>query len=279
MGTAEALVLAIIQGLTEFLPVSSSGHLAIGHWLFQLGSDEGLELPLSYVVMVHFGTLIAVVTHYRRDLYEIVRDIVAPRDEETGRATPGWGRRLALLLIIATVPGALGGLFLEGVLDRLIDIPWAVGVALLLTATALLVSERVAAQDRSEKDTTLLDAVLIGLAQMAALIPGISRSGSCIAAGLGRGFDRDWAPRFAFLMSVPVILGGTIYEGAKMLSGGEGADQLGLYALCALVSAVTGYLAVGWVIDWVRAGNLKYFAAYCYVVGLGVIVTASLGLL
>ena len=279
MDAFQAIILGIVEGLTEFLPVSSSGHLAIGHWLFQLGSDEGLELPLSYVVMVHFGTLVAVVAHYRRDLYEIVRDIVAPRDEETGRTSPGWGRRLALLLLIATVPGAVGGLLLEDVLDRLIDIPWAVGVALLLTATALLVSERVAAQDRSEKDTTLLDAVVIGLAQMAALIPGISRSGSCIAAGLGRGFDRDWAPRFAFLMSVPVILGGTIYEGAKMLRGGEGADQLGLYALCALVSAVTGYVAVGWVIGWVRAGNLKYFAAYCYVVGLAVIVTGSLGLL
>jgi len=278
MGTAEALVLAIIQGLTEFLPVSSSGHLAIGHWLFQLGSDEGLELPLSFVVMVHFGTLLAVVAHYRRDLYEIVRDIAAPRDEESGKVKPGWGRRLALLLVIATVPGALGGFFLEDMLDTLIDIPWVVGVALLLTATALLVSERVAAQDRSEKDTTLLDAVLIGLAQMAALIPGISRSGSCIAAGLGRGFDRDWAPRFAFLMSVPVILGGTIFKVADMLSG-EGAEQLGLYSLCALVSAVTGYVAVGWVIGWVRAGNLKYFSAHCYAVGLVVIVTGSLGLL
>ncbi len=278
MGIVEAIGLAIVQGLTEFLPVSSSGHLALGHWLFQAGSAEHTELPLSYVVMVHFGTLLAVLAHYWRDFARMLRDIVGAGSDDEGRAPAGWGRRLALLLIIATVPGAVGGLLLEDTLDKLIDIPWVVGVALLLTATALLVSERRAAQNRSERDTTFADTILVGLAQMAALVPGISRSGSCIAAGLGRGFDREWAPRFAFLMSVPVILGGTVFKLADMLSEGS-TEELGLYGVCALVSAVTGYLAIRWVLNWVRKGNLRYFAAYCYVVGLVAIVVNTSGLL
>lgn len=278
MGIVEALVLAIIQGLTEFLPVSSSGHLAIGHWLFKLTGGQALDLPLTYVVMVHLGTLGAVVAYYWQDLVEIIRDIVAPRSGDTGRMPPGLGRKLGLLLVIATIPGAVGGALLEKVLDRLIDIPWAVGVALLLTATALLVSERVATRNRTDRDTTIWDAALVGLAQMVSLIPGVSRSGSCISAGLALGFDRDWAPRFAFLMSVPVILGGATFKILELLHGGD-LDQLGLYMLCALVSGVTGYLAIGWAINWVRAGNLRYFAVYCYALGLIVIVVNGFGLL
>jgi len=136
----------------------------------------------------------------------------------------------------------------------------------------------VAALQRGERDTNLADALLVGLAQMCALVPGISRSGSCIAAGLARGFDPDWAPRFAFLMSVPVILGGTVFKLHDLIGVG-GGEQLALYGLCALISGVTGYLAIIWVLRWVRAGNLRYFAAYCYVVGLAAIIISAAGLL
>ena len=277
MGTLEAIGLAVLQGLTEFLPVSSSGHLALGHWLFEAGNGEVAELPLAFVVMVHFGTLLAVVAYYRSDLLRILRDIFAPQSEP-GRRPGWWGRRLALLLIIATIPGAVGGYLFAESIDTLINTPWAVGIALMITATALLVSERVAAHDKRDEDTGLGDAIVVGLAQMVALVPGISRSGSCIAAGLVRGFSQDWAPRFAFLLSVPVILGGTLFT-LKDMVGGEGGSSLPLYGICALVSAVTGYLAIVWVIGWVRAGNLKYFAIYCYAIGLAAIIVSAGGLL
>ncbi|MCD6361485.1 MAG: undecaprenyl-diphosphate phosphatase [Armatimonadetes bacterium] len=278
MGTLEAVGLAVLQGLTEFLPVSSSGHLAVGHWLFQVGAGGDAPLPLGYVVMVHLGTLVAVVVYYRRDLARICRALFMWRKSPGGRIEGGGERRLALLLVIATIPGAIGGYLFEDELDRLINTPWAVGVALLVTATALVASELLAKLQRGEQDTTVVDALVVGVAQMCALVPGISRSGSCIAAGLARGFDREWAPRFAFLMSVPVIFGGALFKIVELVTEG-GADRLGLYGLCAAVSAVTGYLAIVWVLRWVRAGNLKYFAAYCYVLGATVIILHASDLL
>lgn len=278
MGITEAVALAVIQGLTEFLPVSSSGHLALAHWLLGTGADREASLPLTFVVMVHFGTLLAVVVYYRSDLGRLLAALLPARFCPLGRKEQGQGRRLALLLLIATIPGAVGGYFLEDVVEGLINTPWAVGVALLVTAAALLLSERVGKLQRGETETTVADAVLIGLAQMCALVPGISRSGSCIAAGLARGFDREWAPRFGFLMAVPVIAGGTLFKVLDLISAGD-AGQLGLYGLCALVSAVTGYVAILWVLRWVRQGYLRYFALYCGIVGLAVIIVSAAGLL
>lgn len=278
MGIAEAIGLAIIQGLTEFLPVSSSGHLALSHWLCHLGEAECPPLPLTYVVMVHFGTLLAVVVYYRSDLWRMLQALLPTRCCGAGRTNPARGRRLALLLVIATIPGAAAGYLFEDTVDRLMNTPLAVGIALLVTATALLVSEHIAALSRGEEQTRARDALLVGLAQMVALLPGVSRSGSCIAAGLAVGFSREWAPRFGFLMSVPVILGGTVFKVADLIGEG-GAGQLGLYGLCALVSAVSGYLAIIWVLRWVQAGNLRYFAFYCYAVGVTVVVVIMGGLL
>ncbi len=269
MTVVEALVLAVVQGLTEFLPVSSSGHLALGHWLFGLGGD-GAALPLEFVIWVHFGTLLAVVVHYWSDLAEIVRDVFRPRREARGGEVCGWGRRLLILLVIATLPAVIGVVFDEQV-EALLNLPWAVGVALLVTGTALFLSERLGRRTREDRETTALDALLVGMAQAAAIVPGISRSGSTIAAGLGVGFKREWAARFAFLMSVPAILGGTIFKLRDLLDQGA-SGNLGLYALCGLVAAVTGYIAIRLVIGAVQSRNLKWFAAYCYLVGLLAIV-------
>ena len=262
MSTLEALSLAIIQGLTEFLPVSSSGHLALGHWLF--GARE--QLPLEFVILVHFGTLVAVIVYYRADLLEIIRDVFQPSREAGEGETCGWGRRLLILLVIATIPAILGVLF-EDHVERLMNLPWAVGCALLVTGTALIVSERVGKRVKSDRDTTTFDALLVGIAQVAAITPGISRSGSTIAAGLGVGFKREWAARFAFLMSIPAILGGTVFKLKDLIEQGAGG-QMGLYFACFLVAAVTGYVAIRLVIGAVQSQNLKWFAGWCYAVGL-----------
>ncbi len=265
MSTLEAISLAIIQGLTEFLPVSSSGHLALGHWLFDHGG-EGEALPLEFVVLVHFGTLVAVVVYYWSDLAEIVVDVFKPRREAGEGETCGWGRRLLILLVVATIP-AIFAVLVEDHVEALMNIPWAVGCALLVTGTALVVSERVGKRVKSDRETTAVDALLVGIAQMAAIIPGISRSGSTIAAGLGVGFKREWSARFAFLMSVPAIFGGTLYKLKDLIEQGAGG-ALGLYLLCFVISAVTGYVAIRLVIGAVQSQNLKYFAVYCYTIGL-----------
>ncbi|MEA3400364.1 MAG: undecaprenyl-diphosphate phosphatase [Armatimonadota bacterium] len=275
MGTLEALALAVIQGLTEFLPVSSSGHLALGHWLFGLSGEAG-ELPLEFVIWVHFGTLVAVVAYYWADLVEIVRDVFRPHREVAEGEVPGWGRRLLLLLIIATLPAALG-LVVEDAVERVLNTPWVVGAALLVTGTALITAERLGRREKSDRQTTALDALLVGFAQLAAITPGISRSGATIAAGLGVGLKREWSARFAFLMSVPAILAGTVFKLTDLV-GQEAAGALGLYAVCGLVAAATGYLAIKLVIGAVQSRNLKWFAAYCWAVGLLAIIADLSGM-
>lgn len=265
MGTLEAVALAIIQGLTEFLPVSSSGHLALGHWLFGLGGEES-ELPLEFVVLVHLGTLAAVLVYYRRDLGEILRDLFAPRRPAPEGEQCGWGRRLLLLLVVATLPAGLA-IVLDDVVERLLNTPWAVGCALLVTGVALLVGERIGKHVKAPGDTTPRDALLVGVAQLFAVIPGISRSGSTIAAGLAVGFQREWAARFAFLMSIPAILAGSLFEAKDLIEQGAGG-ALGLYLLCGAIAAVTGYAAIRLVIGAVQTGKLRWFAAWCFLVGL-----------
>lgn len=265
MSTFDAIILSIIQGLTEFIPVSSSGHLALGHWLLGIGAESEDLLPLEFVILVHVGTLFAVVFHYRDDLLTIIKDVFAPRRVEGDAEACGWGRRLLILLVIATLPAIIAVIFEERI-EQLMNTPWAVGVALLFTGTALLVSERVGKLVKSDRDTRALDALLVGVAQTIAVIPGISRSGSTIAAGLGVGFKREWAARFAFLMSIPAILGGTIFKLKDLVEQGAAGD-LGLYMICLVVSAVTGYFAIRVVIRAVQSSNLKWFAVYCYVVG------------
>jgi len=147
------------------------------------------------------------------------------------------------------------------------NLPWAVGCALLVTGTALLISERLGRRLKSDRQTTAVDALLVGVAQAVAVVPGISRSGSTISAGLAVGFEREWAARFAFLMSVPAILGGTVFKLKDLIEQGAGGG-LGLYAVCLVVSAVTGYLAIRLVIGAVQSRNLKWFAVYCYAMGL-----------
>ncbi len=278
MEPIEAIVLAVIQGLTEFLPVSSSGHLALAHWLLGGRAPIHTELPLEYVVLVHFGTLLAVVLYYAEDFAVILRDIFRGRGSGEGRRPRGWGRKVGWLLVVATVPAAVVGVLFKGYVEALFNVPWVVGISLLITGTILLVGERVGQRNKSETETTLLDAFVVGVGQAVAIVPGISRSGSTIATGLGVGLTPEWSPRFAFLMSVPIILGGTVYEVRDLLAHGA-VQNLALYSLCGLISAVFGYLAIRLVINAVRAGNLKYFAAYCYMVGILAIVVDVYGLL
>jgi len=260
-----ALILGVVQGTTEFLPVSSSGHLVIVSKLC------GWEMPLAFVVITHFGTLLAVIAYYWRDFADMLRGLFiwsASKPSQQTQLTAA--RRLVGLLIIATIPAALAGLVLEHQIEGLFDRLSVVGVALIITGLILLSVNWLAGR-KEQHQTTALDALLIGIAQVLALAPGISRSGTTIAAGLARGLHRDWAPRFAFLLSAPVILGGTVFEAIKLVQNPISSQQLGIYLLGGVTAAIFGYFAVHLVVRAVHTGNLIYFSTYCILVGITII--------
>ncbi len=264
MSWLAAVILGAVQGATEFLPVSSSGHLVIFSKLC------GWEMPIAFVVITHLGTLLAVVAYYRHDFADMIRSLV---DWSSAEPRLRCSRRLVVLLAIGTIPAAVAGVLFEDKIEELFNSIVAVGVALVITGLLLLAVNWLSGRKEEER-TTVVDALLIGVAQAVALVPGISRSGSTIAAGLGRGLHRDWAPRFAFLLSAPVILGGTGLAIVRFVQQPVASSQLGMYLLGGLVAAATGYFAVHLVVKAVRQGNLIYFSGYCIVLGIA---TALIG--
>ena len=257
------VLLALIQGLTEFLPVSSSGHLVLGqHWL-------GVASPGVYLeVVLHLGTLVSVLIVFRRDVFLLLRAagsmLLAPFVRQ--RALPDPYRRLVLLLILASVPAALSGIFLGDVFASLFASPRAVGVSLLITGAIVLYSGQ-AQGLRGVKNISVRDALIIGLGQALAITPGLSRSGTTIAVGLFRGLDRDAAVRFSFLMSLPVILGAGLLEVPAALNSELAYPAWWLMA-GAVVSATSGVLAILWLMRLLREGKLRFLAYYVFVLGL-----------
>ncbi len=265
-----AVALGIVQGATEFLPISSSGHLVIFRELLHAQPQQWL----AFVVITHFGTLLAVIAYYRQDFARMLRSLfVWSASEPTQQTQLTAARRLVGLLIIGTIPAALAWFFFEQQIEELFTSLQVVGIALVITGLILLAVNWLAGR-KEQHHTTAFDALLIGTAQVVALVPGISRSGTTIAAGLLRGLHRDWAPRFAFLLSAPVILGGTVFQVIRLVQNPISSQQLGIYLLGGLTAAISGYFAVHLVVRTVRAGNLIYFSGYCILVG---IITAVIG--
>ncbi len=256
MSLLQALFLGLIQGLTEFLPVSSSGHLvlvpALLHW----------PAPgLAFTVAVHVGTLLAVLIYYRRDWAAILgrtgawlvkRSSPAPKEAH-----------LLLALVIGTIPGAVVGLTLESRVESMFNSVALVGAALVGTALVLLVAERLHRRRGQPGEVAWWQALVIGIAQAAAVIPGLSRSGMTIAAGLLCGLPRDWAARYAFLLSVPIILGAGAKESVDLLAAHMPAREWALLGAGALVSAASGLLAIFVVVRAVHNKRLRWFAVYC----------------
>lgn len=262
----KAVILGIIQGLTEFLPVSSSGHLVIAQSLL------GISLPgVTFEVVVHFGTLVAVVAAFFGDIREILagtlRAIMNFRRNPISRLWSDTQARLGVLIVVTMVPTGIVGFALKPYFERLYDSPRAVGVALLITGALLLAVSRINQGRRGIDKVSLADAVVIGAMQGLAITPGISRSGSTIAAGLFRGLSRETAARFSFLMSVPAVLGATLLDLKDVLEGTAPSLPLAPLALAAIASAITGYIAIRWLLRVVKAGGLGGFAWYCFTVG------------
>jgi undecaprenyl-diphosphatase len=249
--TPLAALLGVIQGLTEFLPISSKTHLVVVPAL--LGSEPP---TLAFITLLHLGTLVALVAYFARDLVRIATDLPKAGSD---------GRRLVALLAVATIPAAVFGLIFEETFERLLSHPREAAFALIITAIVLVTAEwmagtigrRLARPLRAQPG--MREAVGMGLAQAAALFPGISRSGATMSAGLTLGLRRDAAARFSFLMAIPAIAGANILEFPEVTSGGIGAPEVVGFAF----SLVTGYASVAVLLRYLRRWNFLPFAAYC----------------
>lgn len=253
----EAVVLGIIQGLTEFLPISSSGHLVLFQKLF--GLEEG---NLTFDTMLHFGTLLAVFVIFWDDIVAMIKQPLS---------------KLSILVVAGTIPTAAIGLTLKDFFEKLFDSGHTLGVEFIITGLILWWAESRPFGNKKIEDVTLLDAGLIGVLQGAAILPAISRSGLTIAGALFRGIERDTAARFSFLLSVPSILGAVVLQAKDIQEQGVGDVQLLPMIVGTIVSAVFGYLAIKWMLRLIAGGKLKLFAYYVWFLGLVILVAQLLG--
>ena len=264
----EAIFLGIVQGLTEFLPVSSSGHLLLGQYF--LGLDQE-RFGLSFDVAMHLGTLLAVVSFFWRDL---IRMAVAFLRSLRRRDLSDQDQRLAYLILASTVPAALIGYLLEDVFETVVRSPWVVVFNLILVGVLFIVGEAVGRRSRQASKLTFVEAVGIGLAQAVALVPGVSRSGATITLGLFLGLRREEAAKFSFLMSVPIIAGAGTLQLGEVVSEGMSAYDTLLFGVGFVTSAFVGYLAIRFFLRFVVDHSLRAFAYYRF--GLAAVVTALL---
>ena len=269
MTALEAIVLGIIQGLTEFLPVSSSGHLVLLQKIFGMKHAE-----LFFDVAVHLGTLVAVIIVFRLEIKKIITALVklisltGPKENILQKVEADPQLKMALLIVIGSIPTAIMGFLFAGIADRLFASGMITGLMLIVTGLILWLSRQTQAnKDQARSDRlTRKNAFIIGIVQGLAIIPGISRSGSTISVGLLLGIDRETAARYSFLLSIPAIIG------AGLLGLKDGLLQtdlaIGTALLGAFTAALVGYAALKSLLQVVKKGHLHVFAPYCWLVGI-----------
>ena len=265
-------MLGIVQGLTEFLPVSSSGHLLLGQYF--LGLDQN-RFGLSFDVALHLGTLVAVVSYFWRDLLRMA--LAFFRSFSQRDLTNDADQRMAYLIIASTVPAALIGFLFEGFFEETVRSPWVVVFNFVLIGVLFIVGEVVGKRTRRASKLGFGEAVGIGFAQAAALVPGVSRSGATITLGLFLGLRREEAARFSFLMSVPIIAGaGSLKLGEVILQGMDAAQVL-LFVVGFATSAAVGYVTIRFLLNYLTNHSLRAFAFYRFGVAAVVAVLLLLG--
>ena len=276
MDLIRSLIMGIVQGATEFVPVSSSGHLVLVPWWLNWPAPG-----LLFDAVVHWGTLVAVLAVFWRDLWRLARawwistwGLVRHTGSQSSEVKTD--ARVAWWIIIGTIPGALAGFLFEDWFERLFATPSAAAGLLLLTAVVLAASERWGRRDRDLEQTNAVDALLIGLAQAAAIAPGISRSGATMGMGLARGLRRDVAARYAFLLSVPIILGAGLFKLLDLLSAPAAGAQLPTLLVGFVAAAASGYGCIRLLLRYLQRGRLYPFSIYCAVVGVGSLLLALL---
>jgi undecaprenyl-diphosphatase len=260
MTPLQAVALGVIQGLSEFLPISSSAHLTLAPWLF------GWEDPgLAFDVALHFGTLLAVLWYFRMEWLQLIK--AAFGIITTGRIETPEKRRV-VYLIIATIPGAIGGLMLQSRAEAAFRSPEVIAIALIVMGILLWAVDKAVDQRRVLGEMRWVDSLLIGLSQVIALIPGVSRSGSTITTARGLRFDRESAAEFSFLMSMPIIAAAVVLEGPKALHQGGLTNELMSGVVAA---AISGWLAISILMRYVSRHSYGIFAFYRVLLGLAVL--------
>lgn len=251
-----AIVLGVVQGLTEFLPVSSTAHLILIPWAFHW--NDPLLDSLDFDVALHLGTLFAVIVYFWRDWARLAGSFF--RSVRKGRADEPW-EKLSWLIIVATIPGGLFGFLLEKKAETTLRSPLIIAGSLIVVGFLFILAEKLLTSRRPIEDTTLKDSLIVGFSQAVALIPGVSRSGATITAGLFAGLDREAAARFSFLLSGPIIAGACALK-AKHLIAGVHAGKGGVLAAGIAASAVSGFIAIAFLIKFVKKHPITLFAWY-----------------
>ncbi len=264
----EAIFMGFVQGIAEFLPISSSGHLTLLQHFFKMEEVDNL-----FNILLHFATLIAVCVVYRKDIAEMIVEFFKGVGSLFGghgsrESRPPEARRLVMMVIVGTLP-LFVVLPLEGLVEGVGNYPAAVSVMLLVTGCILFFSDRVGDGRKTARTATVKDALLVGIAQGVATIPGISRSGSTISAGLLLGFNREFAVRYSFLLSLPAVLGATLLKVVRAF-GDQGIDTslLPKYIAGMVVAGVVGYFSIQLVRLLANKGKFGNFAYYCWIVGI-----------
>ena len=279
MTTIEAVILGIVQGLTEFIPISSSAHLIIVPWLFQWTDPALTSLPFD--VALHLGTLVAVLWYFSDDWLRLVRAGIRSLIERKIGDDPD--RKLAWFLLIGSIPGGIAGVLLEGKINDWFHQPNTpiqanamilMAVIIALLGAVLLLAEKLAHHSRTLEQLTLRDTIIVGFAQALAVFPGVSRSGSTITAGLAVGLERETAARFSFLLSAPIIAGAGIKSLTEIysasVSGGIAQSDLVLFPIGVVAAAISGYLTIRFLLRFLQSHPTDIFVYYRW--GLAILI-------
>jgi undecaprenyl-diphosphatase len=271
----EALLLGVVQGLTEFLPISSSGHLIIVPWLQDYTFlTENDSFNKTFDVALHAGTLIAAIAFFRIEVWRLIVSFIAAVRK---RAVETSEERLAIAIAIGTIPAVIAGGLASDFIDEHLGEPWMIAVQLIFFAALLDWADR-KAQVRALEQTKVRDGLWIGLAQILALAPGTSRSGITITAGRFLGLDRDAAARFSFLLLIPIVAGATLFKGISAVHEGLPPGVGGPMVVGTIAAAVSGYFAIVFLLRLVRTTSYRPFVLYRYAAGIAILIVIATGL-
>ncbi|MDD6182632.1 MAG: undecaprenyl-diphosphate phosphatase [Lachnospiraceae bacterium] len=281
MSLLQAIIMGIIQGATEFLPVSSSGHLALFKILFHVNTDTGL----MFDVMLHLGTLIAIFAVYYKDIirmvveaFKIIRDVFinivrffrnkfGKEENEYLKIVTNGYRKFVLLVIVSTIPTGIIGLVASDFVEMASEILLIPGICLIITSILLFISDRIQGGNKGPKNVSYTNGFIIGICQGIATLPGLSRSGTTIAACLISGFDRRFAVKYSFIMSIPAVLGAAILELKDFSTAALSGTEILYYVIGMAVAAVVGYICIKTMLVIVRNKKFTIFSIYCLIIG------------
>ena len=274
MNTVQAVLLGIVEGVTEFLPVSSTGHLLVAEHLMGLPmqTQEQKDSLIGFTAVIQTGAILAAVLYFLRDILGLAGSFLGGLTSGTRRATNDF--RFALAVLVGSLPIALVGLALKDVIKDMDTHLWVVGVGLVAFSAVFVVAEKRARQDRPERSLTVTDGLVIGLGQCAALVPGVSRSGATISTGLLRGLDRVAATRLSFLLGIPALLGAGVLGLKDATNNDAGATAT---AVATVVAFVVAYASIWGLLRFVSTHRITAFVPYRVLLGVAVLVAAAVG--